>query len=199
MTFRQNIARFVTGAIGLRSMPAIALLAMEQGLDSPSLHILAGLSVTENEFVIDKYFKDTLSELSIGLPDKRKAAIEVGLAIADEIFENKRSIFQGVKDIKEEAIDAYPFYEETKHYCYDSIGFEKVYGLFDTIDDLRNAGSTQWQTDKTNQELEQELTKNLVTELKQWSVLMKNGGYHLYVKIAAEAIDTSFTITPANC
>ncbi|HWY34123.1 MAG TPA: hypothetical protein VNX68_05715 [Nitrosopumilaceae archaeon] len=128
----------------------------------------------ENEFVIDSYFKDTLRELSIEPPDRRQAAIEVGLAIADETFEGKKNVFEGVNDIKGQAIDAYPFYEETKHYCYDSISFEKVYGLFDTLDDLRDAGSTQWQTDKTNLESEQELTKNLLAELKQWSLLMKN-------------------------
>ena len=175
MTFQQNIARLVSGGISLRSMPDIALQALEQGLDTPSLRILAGLPDNENEFVIDMYFKDTLRELSIELPDRRQAAIEVGLAIADEIFEGKRNVFEGIKDIKEQAVDAYPFYEETKHYCYDSISFEKVYGLSDTLNDLRDAGSTQWQTDRTNQELEQELTKDLLTELKQWSLLMKNG------------------------
>jgi hypothetical protein len=175
LTFRQNISRLVTGDIGLRSLPDIALQALEQNLDTPSLRILAGLSDNENEFVIDKYFKDTLKELSIDLPDKRRAAIEVGLAIADEILEGKQSVFEGVQNIKGKAIDAYPFYEETKDYCYDSIGFEKVYGLFDTIDDLRSAGSTQSQSDKTNQELENELTKDLLTEINVWTKLMQNG------------------------
>lgn len=175
MTFRQNISRFVTGDISLRSLPDIAIQALEQNLDTPSLRILAGLSENENEFVIDKYFKDTLKELSIDLPDKRQAAIEVGLAIAEEIFAGRQEVFEGVQKIKWKSIDAYPFYEETKNYCYDSIGFEKVYGLFDTIDDLRDAGSTQWESDKTNQELEDELTKDLVTELKVWTNRMQNG------------------------
>jgi hypothetical protein len=175
LTFRQNIARFVTGDISLRSLPDIALQALEEGLDTPSLRILAGLAYNENGFVIDMYFKDTLKELFIDLPDKRQAAIEFALAIADEIFEGKRDVFEGTHNIKWKAIDAYPFYEETKHYCYDSIGFEKAYSLFDTIDDLKNAGTTQWQTDKTNQELENELTKELMTELKVWVVRMKSG------------------------
>ncbi len=175
MTFRQNISRFVTGEIDMRSLPDIALQALQQNLDTPSLRILAGLSDSEDGYIIDKYFKDTLKELSIDLPDKRQAAIEVGLAIAEEIFEGKQNVFEGVQNIKWNAIDAYPFYDETKDYCYDSIGFEKVYGLFDTIDDLRNAGSTQWQSDKTNHEMEEELTKELLTELDAWTKRMKNG------------------------
>ncbi len=174
MTFRQNILRFVTGDLSLRSLPDIAVKALEQNLDTPSLRILAGLSENESEFVIDRYFKDTLKELSIDIPDKRQAAIEIGVAIAGEIFEGKQRVFEGVQNIKWEAIDAYPFYEETKEYCYDSIGFEKVYGLFVMIDDLRCAGSTQWQSDKSNQELENELTKELFTELAAWSNRMKS-------------------------
>jgi hypothetical protein len=155
-------------------MPAIALEALEQGLDSPSLRILAGLTKDENEFILERYLKDTLRELSIDLPDKRRAAIEVGLAIADEIIEGKRKIFEGVQDIKWKAIDAYPFYEETKNYCYDSIGFEKTYGLFCTIDDLKYSGS-DWQAGKANQQLEEELNLELLTELKIWHAKMKNG------------------------
>lgn len=56
-----------------------------------------------------------------------------------------------------QAIGEYPFFDETKHYCDDSISSENVYGLFDTTNTLMGAGSTQWQTDKTNQELEQYL------------------------------------------
>jgi hypothetical protein len=175
LTFRQNISRFVTGDIGVRSLPNIALEALEGELDTPSLRILAGLSENENEFVIEKYFKDTLKELSIELPEKRQAAIDFGLAIAEDIIEGREKIFEGVQKIKRKAIDTYPFNEEAKNYCYDSIGFEKAYGLFDTIDDLRNAGSTQWQSGKSNQELESELSQELLTELKAWTKLMKNG------------------------
>ena len=113
-----------------------------------------------------------MQELSIQLPTKRQAAIEIGLAIASEIFEGKREVFEGVQCIIWKAIDAYPFYEETIHYCYDSIGFEKVYGLFDTLDDLKGAGN-QWHSDKTNQELEEELNEQLVTALKAWTERMR--------------------------
>lgn len=173
MTFTQNIARFVAGDISLRAMPHAALQALEQGLDTPSLRILAGLSYGENDFVIERYLSATLQELTIELPTKRTAAIEVGIAIAEEISEGKIEIFDGVKNIRDRAINAYPFFDETDKYCYDSIGFEKVYGLFDTIDDLRDAGSNQWDENKTNQELEQELIADLLNEIRAWIKLMK--------------------------
>lgn len=173
LTFRQNIARFVIGDISKQSLPNVALLALEQEFDTPALRILAGLSENEDGYIIENYFKDALRELSIELPDKRQAAIEFALAIADEIFKGKRNVFEGTYDIKWKAIDSYPFRDEDSHYCYDSIGFAKVYGVFDTIDDLRGSGSTQWRPDKTNLELEVELTKELLTELKAWTKRMR--------------------------
>ncbi len=161
------------GTESLRSIPNIALQALEQGLDTPSLYILAGFSDNDSEFEIIHYYGTALHELGIELPDKRNAAIQLGLSIADEIFDNKRSVIEGVMEIKNIAIDAYPFYKETKHYCYDSIGFEKVYGLLDQISDLKDAGSTQWQVNKTNKELEIEYALKLMDELKQWYSLMK--------------------------
>ena len=148
---------------------------MQQGLESPSLIILAGLSEDEYSSVIEQYFKAALRELSIELPepDERRAAIEIGVAIADEIIEGKRPVFEGVRAIVHDAIYAYPFYEETKRYMYDSIGFENVNGLFYTIDDLRDADNEPWQAGKTNRQLEEEVTQKMLEELKKWSASMK--------------------------
>ncbi|MEO6831947.1 MAG: hypothetical protein ABI378_06395 [Chitinophagaceae bacterium] len=173
MTFRQNISKFAIGEIDLHSMPAIAFQALEQGLDTPSLRILAGLSEDENEYVIRQYFNDTLKEMSIELPEIRQAAIEAAITIAGEIFKGNQKIFEGVQDIIRKALDAFPFREESKHFCYDSIGFAKAFGLFDTLEDLRDSGSTRWQDEKTNEELEQELNAELLEELKFWAASMK--------------------------
>jgi hypothetical protein len=175
MTFKQNMARFVIDDSSLPSIQIVALEALEEGLDTPSLRILAGLPDNETSSVTDKYFKDALNELSFVLPDKRKAAIEVGLAIADEIIKGKRSVFDGTKDLINRAIDKYPFNQETKLYVYDSIAFEKAYGLFDTIEDLRSA-DYPWQPGRTNKELEQEVTEKLLAELKIWVNKMSNAG-----------------------
>ncbi|HWJ26715.1 MAG TPA: hypothetical protein VNS32_09235 [Flavisolibacter sp.] len=133
---------------------------------------MAGLSENESEFIAH-YLKQTLKELSIQLPEKRLAALQVGLAIADEIFEGKRGVFEGTSNIVSQALDKYPFEGETIHYLYDSIGFAKVYGLYDTICDLREAGSQRWQPGKTNQALEQEVLEELCKDLELWRLQMK--------------------------
>ena len=175
LTFRQNIARYITGEISETLLPSIAIEALEEGLDSITLRILAGLSDNENGYVIEIYFKETLRELNLELPDKREACIQVGLAYAESIFEGKNSLFGGAQCIKWYMLDAYPFFDESTQYCYDSINFEKSYGLIVNLDDLRNAGSTQWQVDKTNEQLENIISEELMRELKLWHEKMKNG------------------------
>ncbi|MEC5146975.1 hypothetical protein [Chitinophaga sp. 212800010-3] len=172
MYFRQHALKIILGIEDFRSIPHAALQALKDGFDTPSLYILAGLSKYDDTFDIRHYYDIALHELGIELPDKRTAAIEIALSIADEIFDNKRDIIEGSWDIKRIAIDAYPFYEESKHYCYDSIHFEKIYGILDQINELRHAHQ-QWQPAKTNAELEQEYSVPLMNELRKWYTLMK--------------------------
>ena len=162
MTFQQSLPKLVTGEIDLGSMPSIALQALEQGLDTPSLRILAGLLEDENEFILRRYLEDTLRELSIELPNKRQATIQVALTIAEDIFEERRPIVDGVEDIRI-TIDTYPFHLETIHRRYDSINFDKVYILLLNAESYRDNGSP-------NEALEQEL----LMELRSWSMQMGN-------------------------
>ncbi len=129
MNFRQQIAKYVTGNLTTEQLPDIGVSGLEEGLDTPSLCILAGLRKTESPFQIDHYFKLTLEELNIKFPDKRQAAIEYALAIVDEILDGKKDVIIGTREIIYKAIDSYDFFSETKQYCYDSIGFETAYGL----------------------------------------------------------------------
>ena len=85
MNFKQLLAKYVTGNITTEQLPELAVVALEEGLQSPSLNILVGLSKHESPYLMDHYFKLTLEELNIILPDKRKAAIEYALTIVDEI------------------------------------------------------------------------------------------------------------------
>jgi len=174
MKFREQIAKYVTGNMTTDQLPDIGLSGLEEGLDSPSLRILAGLSENENPFQIDYYFKQTLEELNINLPDKRQAAIEYALAIVDEILEGKKDVIVGTREIRYKAIDSFDFFSESKQYCYDSISFETAYGLFDTFDELSNA-DRPWQTEKTNEQLMQETKNELLEELRKWRDKLKNG------------------------
>lgn len=61
------------------------------------------------------------------------------MAIVEEILDNKKGVIIGTRKIHYMAIDSFDFFSESKQYCYDSIGFETAYELFDTFDKLSNA------------------------------------------------------------
>jgi hypothetical protein len=173
MNFRQQIAKYVTGNLTTDQLPDIGVTGLEEGLDTPSLCILAGLSKNENPFQLDHYFKRTLEELNINLPEKRQAAIEYAMAIVDEILDGKIDVIIGTREIRYKAIGNYDFFSESKQYCYDSIGFETAYGLFVTYEELSNADRS-WQTEKTNELLMTETKTLLFEELKKWKDKIKN-------------------------
>ena len=146
-------------------LPDIAIKGLEENLDSPSLFILAGLNHADNFFQIEHYFRLTLEELNLRLPDKRQASIEYSLAIVDEILDGKKDIIPGTYEIYDKALGSYDFELENKNYWYDSIDFAKAYGLYVTYDDLSTA-DYPWQAGKTNEQLMTEVKEQLFDELK---------------------------------
>jgi len=166
MNFRQQLAKFVTGNITTDQLPMVGMKGLEQGLDSSSLRILAGLGKDENPFVIEHYFNLALEELKIEFPDRRQAAIEYSDAIIEEIFRGGKDIITGINEIIN-SIGSYDFLSESLNYCYDSIGFEKLYGLFDTYNELLVADKP-WQPNKTNNELIEDVKIQLEIELRKW-------------------------------
>jgi hypothetical protein len=157
LTFEQHIPKFVIGDIDLGAVPAIALQALEQGLDSPSLRILAGLQENENEFTLRRYLEATLRELSIEIPDKRKATLQVASHIANDIIAARKPVVEGVNELFLK-IDTYPFHEETKECRYDSIGLQEVYIIFINAEWSHHTGSP-----------DENLEQDLLTELITWS------------------------------
>ncbi|MBO9727947.1 MAG: hypothetical protein J7623_04855 [Chitinophaga sp.] len=173
MNFRLLALKILLNIESIRTVPSAALQALQEGYDSPSLWILAGFSKHDDVYDILHYYHNALDELGIILPDKRDAAIEIALSIADEIFDNRRQLIEGVRGIKNTVIDAYPFYEESKHRVYDSISFENIYASLLEIEELEWS-AYQWHHNKTNKELEAEFSLDLMKELREWYALMKN-------------------------
>jgi hypothetical protein len=174
VTFKQHIARFVIGDATTSQLSDIAIIGLEEGLDSPSLRILAGLNKNENPFQVEDYFSRALQELDIKLPDRRQAAIEIGIAIADRVIAGKTDLIIGIEEIIAKAIRTYDFFSESSKYCYDSIGFENVYGLYYNYDDVINA-ARPWFVDKTNEQVLKEVKIELLIALKVWVEKNKNG------------------------
>ena len=172
MNFKQHIAKYVTEHLTTSQLPELAILGVQEGYESESLFILAGMSNMDNGFEIQEYFKKTLAELNLELPDRRKAALEYAIGIAQDILNEKKDLFEGLAEIKSGALDSYDFFSETKKYVYDSIGFEIVYGLYDTYDDLLNP-LCKWNSKKSIETLKSETRTELIVELEKWNKKLK--------------------------
>jgi hypothetical protein len=167
MNFRQQIAKYVTGNLTTSQLPALGLKGLEEGFETPSLSILAGLDKNENLFVINQYFEQTLKELDFVLPDKKQAAIQYAFAIIDEILEDRKDVTEGMQEIINKAFGCYDFFSESNQYCYDSIGFHNAYGLFDTYEELF-IDDKHLIIEKSIDQLKTETKSELVNELKNW-------------------------------
>jgi len=155
-------------------LPEIGLLGLQEGLDSESLIILAGLNKNDNPFVIQKYFDKTIEELNIELPEKRQAALIYAIGLIEEIEKGKLEIIKGVYELKNNAIDSYDFFGESDKYCYDSIGLEKFFGLFDDYFEIEECGDL-W-NEKKKGKLTKEVKSELITELFKWKDKIEKNG-----------------------
>lgn len=164
--FRQEIVNFVLGHNTINDLPRIALIGINEGLECDSLIILAGLSDADNSFEIEQYFNRTISELNMVLPDKRTASIELAVLYADLVINRKLDPILGVNKIIRRCFDLCDFGEDMK-YAMDNIGFEAVYALYWTFDDLRNADRS-WDENKSNSQLMTETKEEIICELIKW-------------------------------
>jgi hypothetical protein len=168
LNFERDIDRLILGIITVSEFPEIALKALEEGFDTESLTILAGLTPDEEYSRINYYFNQTVRELSLSIPDKRQAAINYARTLIEEMNQGKRNVFKGTEEFINICLDG-PLYEKDLKYAYDSRRFSKGYGLFDSLRDLDPAGTTRWSDEKTNSEIEEELKALLLEELNIWS------------------------------
>lgn len=174
MNFNQQIAKYVTGNLTTSQLPEIGLLGLQEGLETESILILAGLCKNDNPFEIQEYFDKALEELNIRLPEKKQAALIYAIGLIEEIEKGKLEIIKGVYEIKNNAIDSYDFFDESEKYCYDSIGFEKIYGLFDDYFEVKECGE-QW-NEKKKGKLTKEIKSELLTELIKWKEKIEKNG-----------------------
>jgi hypothetical protein len=91
-------AKALLGLVGPEAMPSEATNALVQGVDSPSIRRLAGLSSVESDEARG-VFQAALRELGIESPSPREAAILVATEIASRITDGTVSPYDGAKEI----------------------------------------------------------------------------------------------------
>lgn len=91
-------AQLALGLLLAESLPAVACQALEDGLDSPSLRILAGLTPIEVGEA-RALFGRVLAELKVLPPSDRQAVLLLARQAASEILSGALTPYQGARAI----------------------------------------------------------------------------------------------------
>ncbi|MCD8433548.1 hypothetical protein LNJ05_12325 [Tenacibaculum finnmarkense genomovar ulcerans] len=171
MKFNQYLGKYVCGNLSEMDYPKLGVAGIIEGYKSKYLGILAGMNRTDEISELRKYLKWTIEELNIDLPKKRDAALLYSSGIVNEILNKEKDVIEGIYEIKNFAIDSYPdFRTETKKYLFDSIAFDGIYGLFVEYYDLNDCFEK-----KSNRNLMSKIKNQLLTEIGNWELKLKNG------------------------
>lgn len=140
MEFIAGLWNYVLGNLRTDELPDIALKALQEGYDTPSLRILAGLGSDILE--IKEYLKLTLKEMDIELPklpNKANAWLMLIRYYIQQIIDRNVDPIEGVGKIIHDVLMKTDFCKgKDKKYAYDYIGFDKLYGLYYDYDDMTN-------------------------------------------------------------
>ncbi len=160
LTFLQKISAYALGLSTEKDLPGLAITGLEEGYDSVSLRILAGLNPTDSPFNLNDYFTSSLNELQIIMPEGKEALIEVVAYYARAIVEKTTDTYTAFGKL----ID---IINKTPYHCADigllhcyadyiSIWEEKMGGLdFHTKEGI----TSEKYIEKTEESIRQQLTK----------------------------------------
>jgi hypothetical protein len=113
MNLKDSAARHVLGLIPSDELPELAQQAITDGLDSPSLQLLAATGKNDLEEVRD-LFRKALSELKINMPSTADAGLILACEIAQEVVGGRIPPYQGAKRIWDEIYTRLPELKQLK-------------------------------------------------------------------------------------
>ena len=105
MSFEESISEYIIGQKGISAIPKIAVKGIEEGYESESLFILAGMNRNDNPFEVKHYLELSLEELGIGLKSRFEAAKHLTDLYLNEIKQRQIPIRYGVSIIKHDYLD----------------------------------------------------------------------------------------------
>lgn len=129
------LSNYVLGNLRTNMLPNVAVNALMEDYDTPSLRILAGLGYNIKE--IEEYFKLALKELDILLPNENEAKIILIKYYIQQVLDMEIDSVNGIGKIIYEVLRKTNCFDgKNKRYVYDNIGFSKLYALYFAYDDM---------------------------------------------------------------
>lgn len=167
MDFRLELAKIEFALQPRGVLSRLAAISLEEGTDTPSLRILAGLSERGDISDLDVYIDRTMKELHILRPSRRESAWLLIEHYIDRITRGTIDPHEGIHIIIWDVYHKMDWDRKTEKHVGDAIGIHELYGLCDTFDDLSSATGS-WSDTKTNEQLLDELREQIVVAAKRY-------------------------------
>jgi hypothetical protein len=171
MNFQEKIANYVLGNLTRRHFPDIALTALNHGVESESLLILAGMSVEDNSFELEQYFKASLKELGIMLPKSLDAAkILLSFYLKEMIAypENGFEIMSKIDNQIYKQVDwSKVLGKVNKEFVGEELGLEHMYTWYRELQDFEDNGMLLYYNNLPKQEQKEKFELHLISEAKE--------------------------------
>jgi len=175
MTIEESIAKLNLGEMRLSQFPVIAMSQLENGIESESLIILAGMSKKDNSFEIKEYLNKVIEELNVSVYKSNDAAFILANFYVQEYKSGKTNINEAISRIKNDCWENSNVEIENTKYIYDSIKFEKVIGTWYEYNEIDE--HTDWvkRSKKSFSHIKVEMEEELISDLLLWeSEFLKN-------------------------
>ena len=164
MPFHSDLLRFELGLARADVLPDVAVDALERGIDSPGLRILASYSLVPlDPYGIEAAYRQVCHELPDFAPSRQEAAFCLLEALPADIVSGKVAPDVGVDRIVSDVYRQGGWDDRNVRFVGDSLGIELLYSQRDSIDDLREAAHS-FQPPRTNAELIRETLGDIRTE-----------------------------------
>jgi len=175
MTFKEKVARYIIGLYSYSHMPEIALTALEEGIESESLLILAGMNDKDPTYERQKYFDNGIEEINFTYPNKKEAGFILLKYNLEQMVKNPDSAFEIMQRIENEIF--LPIFhkeelQDEKKYVGQELGMEHIYTWYRELQDFEDGSPLFYFNKLSRKKQKAKFIENLVKEAKQ---LLDNG------------------------
>lgn len=170
MNFKEKLANYCLGNYQRSHFPSIAVTALEEGVESESILILACMSDRDNVFELQQYFDSSISELEIVLPNKYTSAQILLSYYLCKMISTPESAYEIMITIDNDILKQVDWENELKipqvDYVGQELGLEKMCTWYRELQDFNDGSMLLYYNDLPRHEQKEKFIENMIEEAK---------------------------------
>ena len=171
MNFFESISNFILENLTTKDLPKIAMIALNENIESESIYILAGMNEKDNSFEIKQYFEKSLSELNIKLPSKIEASKILTRYYLKQIVENPEKAYELMIKLDNDVYKQIDWKENNKKFVGEELNVEKLYTWYREIQDWNDNSMILYYNTLSRENQRKKFEEHLVEEAE---ITLKN-------------------------